>query len=282
MLAWLAVLVAAAVLCTEAVQMLRGGFDGFQEHVAGRAPQQQLWIGVVPLVVLVMVPRWARILLSVSHGAWTAAVGTILTVAAIIGSLAAFPVVGLSFDLIGDAAGAEGAARMGRALLQGTVLALLVWTLLAPFTHLIGVWPRYPRRAHVRAQEAVQALLAGDVLRVLGISMLIMIGFWVVATGAREDEPYRTGIAEVGADPWMTVLLIAQLLLLIVVRFVLPHRVDRVSTFLTAGALVIVVGVLAGIDLVLTWRFGIFHAVAAAPLLLMLPSLVREARRSSD
>lgn len=42
---------------------------------------------------------------------------------------------------------------------------------------------------------------------------LVMIGFWVVVTGTRDDEPYETGIVEAGADPWMTGLLIVLLLL---------------------------------------------------------------------
>lgn len=277
-LARLVVLAAAVVLCIEAVLIFRGGYDGFQDHLAGRTAAQQAMIAAVPFGVMVLVPRWARILLSVSRAAWISPAVTGVTVAAIVGSLAALPVVALSIPAISSALGEGVQGSLG----QGVALGLLLWTLFAPFTHMIGVEPHYPRRAQSRALVAVQAMLRGELYRGPSILALVMIGFWVVVTGTRDDEPYETGIVEAGADPWMTGLLIAQLLLLRVLRVLTRHDGDRTGPFLLGFMVAISVGFLALFDGIASGRIGFFHAVAALPVLLAVPSLVREFRRSSD
>lgn len=279
-LAGLVVLAAAVVLCIEAVLMFRGGYDGFQDHLAGRTAPQQAMIAAVPFGVMVLVPRWARILLSVSRAAWIPPAVTGVTVAAIVGSLAALPVVTLSTPAIGEALGEGVPGSLG----QGTALALLLWTLFAPFTHMIGVEPHYPRRGQGRALVAVQAMLWGELYRGPSIVALVMIGFWAVVTDTRDDETYETGIVEAGADPWMTGLLIVLLLLLLhgVLHVLTRHQEDRSGPFMLGTMVTIAVGFLVLTDGIAAGRIGFFHAVAALPLLLAVPSLVREFRRSSD
>lgn len=235
-------------------------------------------IAAVPFGVMVLVPRWARILLSVSRAAWIYPAATVVMVAAIVGSLAALPVVALSTPAIGEALGEGVPGSLG----QGAALALLLWTLFAPFTHMIGVEPHYPRRGQGRALVAVQAMLWGELYRGPSIVALVMIGFWVVVTGTRDDEPYETGIVEAGADPWMTGLLIVLLLLHGVLHVLTRHQEDRSGPFMLGTMVTIAVGFLVLTDGIASGRIGAFHAVAALPLLLAVPSLVREFRQSSD
>lgn len=279
------VLGAAVVQCVEAIAMLGGGYDAFSERSARIPPVRQAVTALVPLGIVVLAPRWARILLSVGEGRpWIAAVNRVLTIVSVAGSLAMFVVFGLTFDVMTELFADSGPGL----LLLSWGMTLVVWTLFAPFTHLIGLWPqdrsspggedsghargtrRRPLAEAGPVAEAWTALAGGEVLRALPLSLLLMLAFW---TGTSDiDEVYgwhgdvEAGIVASGTGGWMLGLLAAQLGLLAILATVLRRRVGLEGLLILAVCLAIVVGVITVIDAVATRQIGVFHVIALVPV----------------
>lgn len=274
-IAAIAVTGAAAVLVLETAAMLAGGYEGYAERSERIPPVRQAVVALLPLGIVVFAPRWARILLTVAGDRpWITVVNWVLTVVSVVGTLAGMVVFGLSFDVISELFEGSSAG----ALLLSCGLASVLWTLLAPFLHLIGLWPRYLDpdteltfdAQRERVTEAWIALIGGDVLRALSFSMPVMIAFWVIssdigAAGRRMD--LERGIVAAGIGGWMLGLLALQLLLLAVLATVFRRRVGGEGFIVLAVSLTIVVGVIDVLDAVLTGQIGLFHVIALVPVI---------------
>lgn len=173
-LAWLLVVGAAVVVTVEAVAMLGRGIDAFFERSERLPAPRQAVVALVPFTLVVLAPRWVRVLVShVQDRPWAVLLLRALTVVAVIGTLAAMVVLAVSFGVMSELF--EG-NRAGE-LLIAWGLSLMLWSLIAPFTHPIGVAPRSSAPAEVWG-----ALVAGGVLRALCLSMPLMVCFWAVTS----------------------------------------------------------------------------------------------------
>lgn len=257
-LVWLLVVGAAVAVTIEAVAMLGRGFDAFAERSERLPAPRQAVMALVPFTLVVLAPRWVRVLLHhVQERPWAVLLLRALTVVAIIGTLTAMVVFAFTFDVMVELF--EG-SRPGE-LLIAWGFSLMLWSLIAPFTHPIGVAPRSSAPAEVWG-----ALVAGGVLRALCLSMPLMVCFWAV-TSIVEVLGYNTvvvdeGIAEQGTGGWMLALLVLQVVLLAILATALADRVSPSAREALAVFVAVTVGVVVVVDSVATRQVGWFHLLS--------------------